>query len=100
MTPLQRSKTSKWELTMSTSKSRETQGPKKGNSAALAEAWDASKALPPGLPDPAVLARMATEFFTAMPEFAQFSKNAPAAEAPPQSAPVTVESTTLPPNVT
>ena len=66
----------------------------------MAETWDPSKALPPGLPDPAVLARMATEFFTAMPEFAQLGKNASAQETLPPSVPVNVESTTRPQNVT
>src|ERR1039458_3454789 len=47
--------------------------PPSGNSNIGSSVWLASKDLPLGVPDPAVLARMANEFFTALPEFAQLS---------------------------
>jgi cysteine desulfurase/selenocysteine lyase len=45
--------------------------------------WASGAALPANLPDPAVLARMATEFFTALPGFSQPAGNVPASDAPP-----------------
>src|ERR1700683_5122299 len=45
--------------------------------------WTSGAALPANLPDPAVLARMATEFFTALPGFSQSAGNVPASDAPP-----------------
>jgi cysteine desulfurase/selenocysteine lyase len=84
---------------MSTSEPEKTRGPERGKSAVGADTWDASKGLPAGLPDPAVLARMATEFFTALPEFAQLGKNASAQETLPPSIPVNVEAATLPQDV-
>jgi cysteine desulfurase/selenocysteine lyase len=50
-----------------------------------ADAWSGT-ALPANLPDPAVLARMATEFFTAVPGFSQFPASAPQSDAPPMPA--------------
>jgi cysteine desulfurase/selenocysteine lyase len=41
------------------------------NLAAPVSAWDGVSVIPAGLPDPSVLARMATEFFTATPGFSQ-----------------------------
>jgi len=37
------------------------------------EVWLSDKDFPAGVPDPAVLARLANEFFTALPDFAQVS---------------------------
>ncbi|MGD0840428.1 MAG: family 2A encapsulin nanocompartment cargo protein cysteine desulfurase [Candidatus Acidiferrales bacterium] len=45
------------------------------------DTWSGTE-LPANLPDPAVLARMATEFFTALPGAAQFAGSFPAGEAP------------------
>jgi cysteine desulfurase/selenocysteine lyase len=53
------------------------------NSGAGANDWTSGAALPANLPDPAVLARMATEFFTALPGFSQSAENVPASDAPP-----------------
>src|ERR1700728_1938586 len=78
MTRSGHSKTSKWETTMSTNDPKEASGKEKD--ARLPNADDLRIALPLGLPDPAVLARMATEFFTSAPEFAQSRKDVPAAE--------------------
>jgi cysteine desulfurase / selenocysteine lyase len=49
--------------------------------------WLDGRDLPAGVPDPAVLARMANEFFTALPEFAPASGAFPAGPAPIPSVP-------------
>ncbi|MGB6432053.1 MAG: family 2A encapsulin nanocompartment cargo protein cysteine desulfurase [Candidatus Acidiferrales bacterium] len=59
-------------------------------SGASASDWTSGAALPANLPDPAVLARMATEFFTAVPGFSQPSGNESVADA--SSLPAAAES--------
>jgi cysteine desulfurase/selenocysteine lyase len=51
-----------------------------------AENWIPGAAIPANLPDPAVLARMATEFFTALPGFSQPPGSASEADIPTESA--------------
>jgi cysteine desulfurase / selenocysteine lyase len=67
---------SKSELIMSTSEPK-SGAPESANDKVWNEAWLGGKDLPAGVPDPAVLARLAHEFFTALPEFAQASSIAP-----------------------
>ena len=47
------------------------------------DAWNAVKAAPAGFPDPAVLARMANEFFTALPAFNRRDGDAAMTQSPP-----------------
>jgi len=62
--------------------------PEEASAARLSEAWpDAWSTIdgaPAGLPDPAVLARMANEFFTALPAFDRQGPDA-ATQSPPQA---------------
>jgi len=51
------------------------------------EVWLGGKDLPAGVPDPAVLARLANEFFTALPEFEQPASISSDAIAQPPSIP-------------
>src|ERR1700722_14011653 len=92
MTPSEYSKTSKSGTTM-------TSEPKPGAPASGSwdEVWVAGKDLPPGIPDPAVLARIANEFFTALPDLAQLNSLVPG--SPAQIPAVPVESTAAPQGV-
>jgi cysteine desulfurase / selenocysteine lyase len=67
---------------MSTSEPK-PRAPGSRNGSVWSEVWLAGKDFPAGVPDPAVLARIANEFFTALPDFAELSSAVPA--APPQS---------------
>ena len=49
----------------------EAPGPKREN--VWSEVWLSGRDFPAGVPDPAVLARLANEFFTALPDFTQAS---------------------------
>jgi cysteine desulfurase / selenocysteine lyase len=71
---------------MSTSDSK-SGAPGSGNDNVWNEVWLGSKDVPAGLPDPAVLARLANEFFTALPEFAQASSITPDVPAQVSSLP-------------
>jgi cysteine desulfurase/selenocysteine lyase len=64
------------------------------------EVWLSGKDLPAGVPDPAVLARIANEFFTALPEFAQSSSIVPDVPAQLPSVPAGAESPGAPQGVT
>src|SRR5580658_2266673 len=57
----------------------------------VASAWNAGRELPPGLPDPAVLARMASDFFTVLPALTPLERNFPIAAEQPQSIPALAE---------
>ena len=57
------------------------EAPLPGKTEVRPEAWDDRQRVPAGLPDPAVLARMASEFFTSVPGFSQLSRNVLPAEA-------------------
>jgi len=70
--------------------------PASGSNSPWQEIWVAGKEFPAGVPDPAVLARMANEFFTALPEFSQLSGTAPAAQPKPPTIPANAESRVSP----
>jgi cysteine desulfurase / selenocysteine lyase len=55
------------------------------------EVWVSGKDFPAGVPDPAVLARLANEFFTALPEFAPLSSVVSDASFRPPPAPPAIE---------
>ncbi len=65
--------------------------PVSGNDSIWKEVWVAGKDFPAGVPDPAVLARLANEFFTALPEFSQLSNVVPDAPAQLPSVPASAE---------
>jgi cysteine desulfurase/selenocysteine lyase len=71
---------------MSTSEPKQG-APLPGKTEVRPEAWDDRQRVPAGLPDPAVLARMASEFFTSVPGFSQLSRNVLPAEAQALSVP-------------
>jgi cysteine desulfurase / selenocysteine lyase len=71
---------------MSTSEPKQ-EAPLPGKTEVRPEAWDDGQRVPAGLPDPAVLARMASEFFTSVPGFSQLRRNVPPAEAQALSVP-------------
>jgi len=56
------------------------------------EVWLSDKDFPAGVPDPAVLARLANEFFTALPDFAQVSSAVLAGPAQLPSVPASADS--------
>src|ERR1700691_258869 len=60
------------------------------------EAGSAGKDLPAGLPDPAVLARLASEFFTSLPSYSQVTENSLPSGAQPVSGPVDVAPLEIP----
>jgi len=70
--------------------------PAPGNSSPWQEVWVTDKEFPAGVPDPAILARMATEFFTALPEFSQLSGAVPGAQPTPPAIPASPESQVSP----
>jgi cysteine desulfurase/selenocysteine lyase len=74
--PLLRSKTWKSDTTMSTSDSRKD-APRFPGEAFETVLPGERFGVPAGVPDPAVLARMANEFFTALPELSQAEQSAP-----------------------
>src|SRR5580700_2027171 len=74
--PLLRSKTWKSDTTMSTSDSRKD-APRFPGEAFETVLPGERFGVPVGVPDPAVLARMANEFFTALPELSQAEQSAP-----------------------
>ncbi|MGA8101037.1 MAG: family 2A encapsulin nanocompartment cargo protein cysteine desulfurase [Candidatus Acidiferrales bacterium] len=55
------------------------------------EVWLSGQDFPPGVPDPAVLARLANEFFTALPDFTQASSAVLAGPAQLPSVPASAE---------
>jgi cysteine desulfurase / selenocysteine lyase len=66
-----------------------SRGPEREN--VWSEVWVGGKDFPAGVPDPAVLARLANEFFTALPEFAPLSSVVSDASSQPPLAPAAVE---------
>src|SRR5580698_240911 len=60
--------------------------PAANKSVGAADNWIPGSALPANLPDPAVLQRMATEFFTALPGFSQSAGAVPETNVPSESA--------------
>ncbi|MGB6545786.1 MAG: aminotransferase class V-fold PLP-dependent enzyme, partial [Candidatus Acidiferrales bacterium] len=60
--------------------------PAGNKSAGGAEQWITGAPLPANLPDPAVLARMANEFFTALPGFSQLPGGPAESDSSPESA--------------
>lgn len=74
--PSRSSKTSKLAIIMSTSESKSGPSGSKEQGTPV-NIWEGVSAVPAGLPDPAVLARMATEFFTAVPGFSPPSGTVP-----------------------
>src|ERR1700683_5495582 len=64
-------------------------GPEREN--VWSEVWVSGKDFPAGVPDPAVLARLANEFFTALPEFAPLSSVVSDASFRPPPAPPAIE---------
>jgi hypothetical protein len=86
---------SKSETTMSPSEPKPGP-PAPANSSSWQEVWVTGKEFPAGVPDPAILARMATEFFTALPEFSQWSAVVPAAQPTPPAIPASTESQASP----
>jgi cysteine desulfurase / selenocysteine lyase len=56
------------------------------------EVWIAGNDFPAGAPDPAVLARLANEFFTALPEFSQLNGTVPVAPLQLPPIPASAES--------
>jgi cysteine desulfurase / selenocysteine lyase len=70
--------------------------PALGNSSPWQEVWVTGKEFPAGVPDPAILARMATEFFTALPEFSQLGGAVPAAQPTLPAIPARAESQVSP----
>jgi cysteine desulfurase / selenocysteine lyase len=69
------------------------------SSGAWPDVWNTGKVAPAGFPDPAVLARMANEFFTALPDVSRQDDNA--ASAVTQLLPLSLSAASLPnvPNV-
>jgi cysteine desulfurase / selenocysteine lyase len=86
---------SRSETTMSPSEPKPAP-PAPANSSPWQEVWVTGKEFPAGVPDPAILARMATEFFTALPEFSQLSAVVPAAQPTPPAIPASTESQASP----
>jgi cysteine desulfurase/selenocysteine lyase len=70
--------------------------PASGINSPWQEVWVTGKEFPAGVPDPAVLARMANEFFTALPEFSQLSGTVPAAQPKLPSIPASAENQASP----
>jgi cysteine desulfurase / selenocysteine lyase len=64
-------------------------GPEREN--VWSEVWLSGKDFPAGVPDPAVLARLANEFFTALPDFTQASSAVLAGPAQLPSVPASAE---------
>ncbi|MGA8234151.1 MAG: family 2A encapsulin nanocompartment cargo protein cysteine desulfurase [Candidatus Acidiferrales bacterium] len=64
-------------------------GPEREN--VWSEVWLSGQDFPPGVPDPAVLARLANEFFTALPDFTQASSAVLAGPAQLPSVPASAE---------
>ncbi len=103
MTLSECSRTSKSEPTMSTSE-RKPVPPASESENSWTEVWIPGKDLPAGVPDPAVIARMANEFFTALPEFArefaQLTSSVPAAPSQLPPVPAGTASQSLPQGIT
>src|ERR1700722_5848979 len=81
MTPLERSKVWKLELTMSINDPKQSPTLPQKEATGL-DAWGVNEVVPPGMPDPAVLARIATEFLTSLPRISEQAKVIPSSGFP------------------
>ncbi len=85
---------------MTPSEPKPDEVPASANSNAWSEVWLGGKDFPAGgVPDPAVLARIANEFFTALPEFAPVGSSLPAAPAQLPSVPAAAAAPVIPQGV-